>query len=97
MIQLNLDRGEKRRRPENIVSMSQAFDSELFNFTKISDREILFDVGNGDGNDIIAANISPIEKYHSLLITERFKCLPQRVTKYSLRKAVDLLLLSNSP
>ncbi|XP_012257138.2 GDP-D-glucose phosphorylase 1 [Athalia rosae] len=97
LAQLNPDRGEKRRKPEDITTMVQPFDSNIFNFTKISDNEILFDIGNGDGNDVIAVNVSPIEVYHSLLITERFECLPQRVTKYSLKKAIELLLLSKSP
>ncbi|XP_015524589.1 GDP-D-glucose phosphorylase 1 isoform X1 [Neodiprion lecontei] len=97
LAQLNPERGEKRRKPEDISSMAQPFDPNLFNFTKIPNREILFDIGNGDGNDVVAANISPIENCHSLLFTERFKCLPQKVTVYSLKRAVDLLLLSNSP
>lgn len=76
--------------------MSQPFSSTDFNFTKLKQPEILFDIGNGDGNDIVAINISPLEQCHSLLITERSKCLPQIMTKYSLRKAVELYLLSNS-
>ncbi|XP_046734491.1 GDP-D-glucose phosphorylase 1-like isoform X2 [Diprion similis] len=72
LAQLNPERGEKRRKPEDISSMAQPFDPTLFNFTKIPNREIFFDI-------------------------ERFKCLPQKVTVYSLRRAVELLLLSNSP
>lgn len=76
--------------------MSQPFDPNRFNFTKLAHQEILFDVGNSDTNDVIAINVSPLEQGHCLLLTERFKCLPQVMTKHSLRKAIELLLLSNS-
>lgn len=82
--------------PESITSMSQPFNSTGFNFTKLTQQEILFDIGNGDANDIIAINVSPLEQGHCLLLTDRFKCLPQIMTEYSLRKAIELCLLSNS-
>lgn len=93
---MNPDRGLNRRIPESIVSMSQPFTPISFNFTKLSQQEILLDIGNGDANDIIAINASPLEQFHCLLLTERLKCLPQVMTEYSLRKAVELCLLSNS-
>lgn len=76
--------------------MVQPFKHTDFNFTKLSQQEILFDIGNGDTNDVVAINASPLEQGHCLLLTERMKCLPQIITEYSLRKAVELCLLSNS-
>lgn len=85
-----------RRKPEEMVSMLQPFDPNQFNFMKISDKEILFDVGSGDGNDVIAVNDSPIIWSHCLILPQRFNGLPQQVTLYSFQKAIDILLLSNS-
>lgn len=76
--------------------MLQSFNSAGFNFTKLSQQEILFDFGNGDTNDIVAINASPLEQGHCLVLTERLKCLPQVMTEYSLRKVIELYLLSNS-
>jgi len=76
--------------------MLQSFNSVGFNFTKLTQQEILFDVGNGDTNDIVAINVSPLEQNHCLLLTEYLKCLPQIMTEYSLRKVIELCLLSNS-
>ncbi|XP_014209959.1 GDP-D-glucose phosphorylase 1 [Copidosoma floridanum] len=93
---LNTQRATMRRTPEEIMSMEQPFDCNKFNFTKISQKEILFDIGDGQGNDVIAVNISPILWSHSLLLTQRFNGLPQNVTLYSLQKAVEVILLSKS-
>ena len=85
-----------RRKPEDIRSTSQPFDASRFHFNKISDEEILFDVECGDGNNVVAVNVSPIDWGHCLLLTERFQNLPQRVTQFSLRKTLELLMMSNS-
>ncbi|XP_014484067.1 PREDICTED: GDP-D-glucose phosphorylase 1 [Dinoponera quadriceps] len=94
LAQFNPERAKRRRVPEMITSMSQPFNLEDFNFTKLKQSEILFDIGNSD--DIVAINDSPVAQYHCLFITERSKCLPQVITEYSLHKAVELCLLSNS-
>lgn len=94
--QLNPDRAQSRRAPESITSMLQPFSPIGFNFTKLTQQEILFDIGNGDTNDIIAINASPLEQSHCLLLTERLKCLPQIMTEYSLHKVLELCLLSKS-
>ncbi|XP_071574813.1 GDP-D-glucose phosphorylase 1 isoform X1 [Temnothorax nylanderi] len=95
LIQLNPDRAQCRRAPESITSTLQSFSPIGFNFTKLTQQEILFDIGNGDTNDIVAINASPLEQSHCLLLTERLKCLPQIMTEYSLRKVIELCLLSN--
>ncbi|XP_020299928.1 GDP-D-glucose phosphorylase 1 isoform X2 [Pseudomyrmex gracilis] len=96
LAQFNPERGHCRRAPESITFMRQPFDPARFNFTKLSQKEILFDVGNGDLNDVVAINSSPLESGHCLLLSERLKCLPQVMTEYSLLKAVELCLLSSS-
>ncbi|XP_012524633.1 GDP-D-glucose phosphorylase 1 [Monomorium pharaonis] len=96
LAQLNPDRAQTRRAPELITSMLQHFSPTGFNFTKLMQQEMLFDVGSGDTNDIVAINVSPLEQCHCLLLTERLKCLPQIMTEYSLHKVLDLCLLSNS-
>ncbi|XP_011307882.1 GDP-D-glucose phosphorylase 1 [Fopius arisanus] len=97
LAQLNVDRVLNRRQPENIQSMNMPSNPDRFNFTKISDEEIFFDIDVGDGNNIIAANVSPIGFGHCLFLPHRFECLPQVATELSLRKTIELLLLSNSP
>ncbi|XP_008546662.1 GDP-D-glucose phosphorylase 1 [Microplitis demolitor] len=97
LMQLNLDRAQNRRTPENITSLKAQFDPNRFNFTKIRDEEILFDLSDGDGNNVIAVNVSPIEYGHCLFLSDRLKCLPQVVTKSSLRQIIELFLLSRSP
>ncbi|KAF7998127.1 hypothetical protein HCN44_009525 [Aphidius gifuensis] len=94
--QLNLDRAKNRRTPEDITSMKKSFDKNRFNFTKIKNEEIFFDVGDGTGSDVIIANVSPLEYGHCLFIPDRFKELPQVVTKTSIIKVVELFLCSQS-
>ncbi|XP_052744743.1 GDP-D-glucose phosphorylase 1 [Bicyclus anynana] len=96
LLQLNPDRLTKRRTPEQIANICQPFDKNKFNFTKISKEEILFKLkeDNNDDNHIIVVNVSPITRYHTLLCPSVDKCLPQVVTKGSLKLAIDLLLVA---
>ncbi|XP_033362922.1 GDP-D-glucose phosphorylase 1-like isoform X1 [Bombus vosnesenskii] len=96
LVQLNIDRGYKRRSPENIISMNQPFNEKDFNFTKLVSEEQIMNLNNTDKDDIIAINASPIEYCHSLLLPQRCKQLPQLVTKHSLLKAIELFSLSLS-
>ncbi|KAI4503534.1 hypothetical protein M0802_000937 [Mischocyttarus mexicanus] len=97
LAQLNPDRGFKRRKPEHFTTMLMPFDLTKFNFTKLQKNEIMFQIKNKDCDDIIAINNSPMEWCHSLLIVKYLQCLPQSITQYSLQKAIEILLLSNSP
>lgn len=96
LTQLNVNRSENRRKPEEITSMSQPFNPERFHFNKISNEEILFDIECGDGNNVIAINISPIERYHCLFIPQRLQNLPQIATKKSVQNILELIMMSNS-
>ncbi|XP_076653350.1 GDP-D-glucose phosphorylase 1 [Halictus rubicundus] len=93
LAQLNVDRGYNRRSPEHITSMTQSFDEKRFNFMQISSEEKIMYL-DGNEEDVIAINISPLEYCHSLLLSERCKQLPQVVTKYSLYKALRIFALS---
>ncbi|XP_015121873.1 GDP-D-glucose phosphorylase 1 [Diachasma alloeum] len=97
LAQLNFDRAKNRRQPEHIQSMKMPFNPDRFNFTKINNREIFFDVGVGDGNNVVAANVSPMEFGHCVVLPHRLECLPQVATESSLLKITELLLLSKSP
>ncbi|KOC60459.1 GDP-D-glucose phosphorylase 1 [Habropoda laboriosa] len=96
LAQLNIDRGYKRRSPENITSMKQPFNEKHFNFTKLVPEEQIMNLNSTNEEDIIAINVSPIEYCHSLLLPQKCKQLPQMVTKYSLYKAIELFSLSSS-
>lgn len=93
---MNINRATKRRKPEEMMSMFKPFDPNSFNFTKISNKEVLLDIGSGNSEDVISVNDSPILWSHSLLLPQRFKCLPQQATQYSFQKAIEILLLSSS-
>ncbi|GLH09054.1 GDP-D-glucose phosphorylase 1 [Gryllus bimaculatus] len=106
LAQLNPDRGTNRRPPEDINSLTQPFDHKKFNFTKINENEILFEVKRREkaecelksrGKDLLVINISPLEFGHSLFLPELFSCLPQVMTLYSLQRTIELVLLSKSP
>ncbi|KAJ9578262.1 hypothetical protein L9F63_005532, partial [Diploptera punctata] len=100
VVQLNPDRHEKRRAPEEIVNISQPFSSEKFNFTKIKNEEYLFEINKaeiGSSEHFLIINVSPLEYCHSLLLPSLFSCLPQVVTLESLQLAIEILLLSSTP
>ncbi|XP_048828382.1 GDP-D-glucose phosphorylase 1 [Brienomyrus brachyistius] len=44
VIQLNIKRGQERRKPQEILSIRQSFDPNQFNFNKISANEIIFEM-----------------------------------------------------
>ncbi|XP_046970940.1 GDP-D-glucose phosphorylase 1 [Vanessa cardui] len=96
LLQLNPNRQSNRRHPEQINDICQPFDEKRFNFTKVSKEEIIFTFKENDEGDnhAVLVNISPISKYHSLLCTSINKCLPQVITKESLKLAIDLMLLT---
>ncbi|XP_054256843.1 GDP-D-glucose phosphorylase 1-like isoform X2 [Macrosteles quadrilineatus] len=100
LAQLNVARGTQRRKPINVQSMKQMFDPTVFNFTKMDEGEILFQVWNihrKDKNNYLAINVSPIGFGHSLLVPSLYDCLPQVMTENSLLTAIELFLLSKSP
>ncbi|OWR54420.1 hypothetical protein KGM_213251 [Danaus plexippus plexippus] len=110
-LQLNPNRGVKRRTPEQMENISQPFDKNKFNFCKVSKDEVMFHFKQDKGmilkllslfmNKIysyhtVLINASPINKYHSLLCPFLEDCLPQIITKDSLMLAVKFMLMAEN-
>ncbi|XP_049840090.1 GDP-D-glucose phosphorylase 1 [Schistocerca gregaria] len=99
--QLNTDRALKRRAPEEITSLTQPFDHDRFNFTKIDETEILFELrrkcDTSTNRHCVIINESPLEFGHCLLLPSRLNCLPQIATQHSLQLAIEVMLLSSNP
>lgn len=54
--QLNIMRGQERRKPQQILSIRQQFDSEQFNFNKIRPHEIIFEMSRHSSSE---PNVDP--------------------------------------
>ncbi|XP_071079261.1 GDP-D-glucose phosphorylase 1-like [Haliotis cracherodii] len=56
--QLNSLRATERRKPQTIMSVSQSFNPDLFNFTKVGTKEILFSLQNTDDSASNGATVN---------------------------------------
>ncbi|XP_065090405.1 GDP-D-glucose phosphorylase 1-like [Ochlerotatus camptorhynchus] len=92
LLQLNRKRTTERRKPDIMASVVPAFDPTRFNFNKVDSREVLLEVRCGGSLVSILINNSPLTSYHSLIVPDRDRNLPQVLTKESLEVAVSLLL-----
>ncbi|KAK6758417.1 hypothetical protein RB195_015935 [Necator americanus] len=100
-MQLNIERGELRRKPMRFKNIAEPFNPLRWNFTKLHENEILMYLRCEDRpitNDaldrhVIAVNASPLERDHSLIIPAINKCLPQVLTSTAIRIATDVMLL----
>ncbi|KAJ1528082.1 hypothetical protein ONE63_007999 [Megalurothrips usitatus] len=101
--ELNPERGENRRKPHEFFSVNDPFNPSLFNFTKIKNGEILFEVriaesGQDSGNqNLLAINVSPMTEGHSLIIPFVEKMQPQVLTQSSIELGLYVLLMSATP
>ncbi|KAB7503040.1 GDP-D-glucose phosphorylase 1 [Armadillidium nasatum] len=103
--QFNPMRVMNRRKPEEIVSIKQPFDSQKFNFTQIHDGEILFEIflkcgSENEENQLtctVVVNSAPITPFHGLLIPARFNCRPQILNVDGIRIAIAIVLASKTP
>nr|XP_055048954.1 GDP-D-glucose phosphorylase 1 [Misgurnus anguillicaudatus] len=109
--QLNIMRGTERRKPQEIVSIRQNFDPNLFNFNKIDPKELLFElqkvnteatseVRYQSGPNMrckIIINVSPLEFGHCLLVPEPNRCQPQILTPLAVQIGIEAVLLSADP
>ena len=89
--------------------MNVPFDSALFNFNRVSPREILlkprfhYTENNDEAklNDfsehMLIINASPVEFGSSLLVPSMSKNIRQKVTLEGLELLINLMLLSNDP
>ncbi|XP_078361050.1 GDP-D-glucose phosphorylase 1-like isoform X3 [Oculina patagonica] len=104
-VQMNEMRFNKRRQPEAMNSISQPFNPEKFNFTKVHSKEVLFELcpqhttaattTSGDDHHLMIINVSPLEYGHSLLVPSVKSCLPQVLTEKALLLALETSMLSN--
>ncbi|XP_022800376.1 GDP-D-glucose phosphorylase 1-like [Stylophora pistillata] len=100
-VQLNELRFSKRRKPDLINKVSQPFDPSKFNFTKVPQKEVMFELipkhRGAVTNDrhVMIINNSPIEYGHSLLVPSINSCLPQILTEEALLLSMETALLSS--
>uniref|UniRef100_A0A7I4YX02 GDP-D-glucose phosphorylase 1 n=1 Tax=Haemonchus contortus TaxID=6289 RepID=A0A7I4YX02_HAECO len=100
-MQLNVERGELRRKPMRFKHIREPFNPLRWNFTKLNENEIMLYLRCEDrpitsdplDRHVIAVNASPLERDHSLIIPSINKCLPQVLTKTAIRLATDIMLL----
>lgn len=102
--QLNIKRAQERRKPQHVSSVVMPFNSDLFNFTKVKESEILFrmrrtnecSAATEPGHHVVI-NVSPLEYCNSLLVPSLADCLPQVLSPGGLTLAIDTVLLSSNP
>ncbi|RZB51331.1 GDP-L-galactose phosphorylase 1-like [Glycine soja] len=112
--QLNEGRHLKKRPTEfRVDKVLQPFDENKFNFTKVGQEEVLFQLeASNDGEaqffpnapidvenspSFVAINVSPIEYGHVLLIPRIFECLPQRIDHASFLLALQMAVEARNP
>ena len=94
VVQLNRDRGEKKRTGVEVVDIDMPFNENGFHFLKVGIQEILMVVPpssssgtrvvplraeTGDSAHLLIINAAPIAKSHSLFLPRAFDRLPQRL------------------
>lgn len=112
--QLNEGRHLKKRPTEfRVDKVLQPFDGNKFNFTKVGQEEMLFQLeASEDGEvqffpsapinvenspSVVAINVSPIEYGHVLLIPRILECLPQKIDRESLLLALYMAAEAGNP
>lgn len=110
--QLNEGRHLQKRPTEfRVDQVLQPFDPKKFNFTKVGQEEILFQLGPSEDGvseyyeiapvlaspNVVAINVSPIEYGHVLLVPRVFDRLPQRIDQDSFLLALHMAAEANNP
>ncbi|KAE8734938.1 GDP-L-galactose phosphorylase 2 [Hibiscus syriacus] len=112
--QLNEGRHLKKRPTEfRVDKVLQPFDGNKFNFTKVGQEEVLFQVEASEDVEVqfhpsapidvenapsvVAINVSPIEYGHVLLIPRILECLPQRIDRESFLLALYMAVEAGNP
>lgn len=102
IFQLNKERITLRRPPQIIQSIQPKFNENEFNFCKINEKEILFNVkfnedkDNGDEDEddnriTFLINNSPLTKHHLLIVPNLNNHLPQILTKDAIKFSIQML------
>ncbi|VDM47597.1 unnamed protein product [Toxocara canis] len=101
MLQLNVERGQLRRKPMRFHAVREPFSTLRWNFNKLKQNEVMLYLRCKDrplssdplDRHVVAVNSSPLERGHSLVIPAINRCLPQVLTDVAVRIATDLMLL----
>lgn len=102
-MQLNVERGQLRRKPMRFRAVREPFNYLRWNFSKLNQNELLMYLRCKDrplGSDpldrhVIAINSAPLERGHSLVIPSINRCHPQLLTETAIQIATDLMLLTD--
>ncbi|VDK75579.1 unnamed protein product [Litomosoides sigmodontis] len=102
-VQLNVERGERRRKPMHFRAVREPFNNLRWNFTKLKEGEILLYMQRKDhlrSNDpldyhVVAVNSAPLTRGHSLLLPHMNRCIPQVLSEVAVRLATDTMLLAS--
>ncbi|XP_064404006.1 GDP-D-glucose phosphorylase 1-like isoform X2 [Halichondria panicea] len=93
--QRNPKRFSHRRKPDEVKSICQPFNRELFNFNKVKRSEILLELKREGGvGHWLLVNVSPIDYGHVLLVPQPQDCLPQIMTQDSIQLCLDVMAMS---
>nr|XP_002131802.1 GDP-D-glucose phosphorylase 1-like [Ciona intestinalis] len=99
--QLNTQRTSNRRKPQVFNNVSLPFNPDQFNFTKIKQNELLFNIYKKDGHSrtlvgSCVVNVSPFAKCHSLIVPDPNSCRPQIMAVDGIKLALELQALSRN-
>ncbi|VDN23673.1 unnamed protein product [Gongylonema pulchrum] len=103
-VQLNVERGEMRRKPMHFRAVREPFNHLRWNFAKLKQNEIILYLRRKDGfpssdpldRHVVAINAAPLERGHSLLLPSINRCSPQVLSEVAVRLATDVMLLTNN-
>ncbi|VDN07047.1 unnamed protein product [Thelazia callipaeda] len=98
-VQLNVERGEMRRKPTHFRAVQECFCNLRWNFMKLKEKEVLFYLrrkGSSVGHHAVAVNAAPLIRGHSLLLPNIDHPTPQVLSETAVRLATDTMLLSKN-
>jgi len=100
ILQLNPDRAKTRRPPDAMENVTEPFNNDKFNFTKINfEKESVFELRTDEETDAdhVIINLSPVEVGHSLMVPNLWEKQPQIVTERSVLVALKTVMASGLP
>uniref|UniRef100_A0A915PMB5 GDP-D-glucose phosphorylase 1 n=1 Tax=Setaria digitata TaxID=48799 RepID=A0A915PMB5_9BILA len=103
-VQLNVERGERRRKPMHFRAVREPFSNLRWNFMKLKQKEILLHLqrkdhllsNNSSDRHVVAVNAAPLGRGHSLLLPSINRCEPQILSETAVRLATDTMLLAKN-
>lgn len=90
-LQLNVQRTQLRRKPQNIFSLAPEFNENAFNFNKVNPEEVLFVLKYRDTLVSFLINNSPLTRNHCLICPDLEKNQSQILTEGCIEFSLDLL------